>query len=82
MEENKKVKFAVVGSGHIGKRHAEMIRRNPEVELGAMSDIKPKEELGLSNLEVPFYSSQWMNCYNSGIEIDVVVVCSPNGLAC
>jgi hypothetical protein len=30
--ENKKVRFAVVGSGHIGKRHAEMISRDPESE--------------------------------------------------
>ena len=25
-----KVKFAVVGAGHIGKRHAEMIKREAE----------------------------------------------------
>ena len=25
IDENKKIKFAVVGFGHIGKRHAEMI---------------------------------------------------------
>ena len=32
MEEGK-VKFAVVGCGHIGKRHATMIERNEEAEL-------------------------------------------------
>lgn len=61
MEENRKVRFAVIGSGHIGKRHAEMIRRNPESELVAMVDIKPKSELGLTDLEVPFFQLQ-MNC--------------------
>jgi len=79
MEENKRVKFAIVGSGHIGKRHAEMIRRNPEAELVAMTDIKPKEELGLSDLDVPFYLSM-DELLNSELEIDVVVICSPNGL--
>jgi len=57
MEENRKVRFAVVGSGHIGKRHAEMIRRNPEAELIAMCDIQPKENIGLADLEVPFFHS-------------------------
>ncbi|HNS13553.1 MAG TPA: Gfo/Idh/MocA family oxidoreductase [Bacteroidia bacterium] len=79
MEDNTKVKFAIVGSGHIGKRHAEMIRRNPEAELVAMTDIKPKEELGLSDLDVPFYLSM-DELLNSSLEIDVIVICSPNGL--
>ena len=30
------IKFAVIGQGHIGKRHAEMIRQNPEAELVAV----------------------------------------------
>ena len=34
------IKFAVVGAGHIGKRHAEMIRRESETELVAMVDIR------------------------------------------
>jgi len=34
-----KVKFVVFGAGHIGKRHAEMIRREEEAELIAMIDI-------------------------------------------
>ncbi len=74
-----KIKFAVVGSGHIGKRHAEMIRRNPEAQLVAMCDIKPKETIGLQDLEVPFYSSM-EEMLNAGLEIDVVCICSPNGL--
>ncbi len=31
-----KIKFGVVGQGHIGKRHAEMVRRNPDCELVAV----------------------------------------------
>ena len=34
----KKIKFAVIGAGHIGKRHATMIQRNNESELVAMVD--------------------------------------------
>jgi UDP-N-acetyl-2-amino-2-deoxyglucuronate dehydrogenase len=79
MDEGKKIKFAIVGSGHIGKRHAEMIRRNPEAELVAMVDIKTKSELGLPDPDVPFLTSS-EELFKSGIDFDVVCVCSPNGL--
>ena len=46
-----KIKFGVVGQGHIGKRHAEMVRRNPDCELVAVCDVLPKEKLGLENLK-------------------------------
>lgn len=79
MEEHKKVRFVIIGSGHIGKRHAEMIRRNPEAQLVAMCDIKSKAELNLENLEVPFFNSV-DDLLSSGVEFDVVNICTPNGL--
>lgn len=79
MHSDKKVKFAVVGSGHIGKRHAEMINRNNEAELVAMCDILPKEKLGLENYDVPFFSSI-DDVLNSDIDFDVMCVATPNGL--
>ena len=51
------VKFVVIGQGHIGKRHAEMIRRNEESELVAVCDVLPKSELGLDDVEVPYFQS-------------------------
>ena len=72
------IKFAVVGQGHIGKRHAEMIRRNPDAELVAVCDILPKEQLELENIEVPFFSSI-DDLLQSNIAIDVVNICTPNG---
>ncbi|MBP6531782.1 MAG: Gfo/Idh/MocA family oxidoreductase [Bacteroidia bacterium] len=79
MSSEKKIRFGIIGAGHIGKRHAEMIRRNPEVELVAMCDIKPKESLGLTDLEEPFFNSVDA-MLDSGIEFDVISVCTPNGL--
>ena len=54
----KKIKFAVIGCGHIGKRHASMILGNSDFELVALCDIKKREELGLENYpEAKFFNS-------------------------
>lgn len=78
--QDRKIKFAIDGCGHIGKRHAEMIRRNSEAELVAMCDVRPKDVLKLDAFsDVPFFSSI-DKMLDSGVEIDVVNVCTPNGL--
>ncbi len=76
--EEKKIKFAVIGCGHIGKRHAEMIVRNEECELVAMIDVKEKEVLNIDQLNVPFFQSL-DEFLNLGIEVDVINIASPNG---
>ena len=53
----KKIRFAVVGCGHIGKRHAEMVTRDAGAELVALCDVRPQEELGIEASPVPFFSS-------------------------
>jgi UDP-N-acetyl-2-amino-2-deoxyglucuronate dehydrogenase len=73
-----KVKFAVVGCGHIGKRHAEMISRNSEAEVVALVDTKNREELGDLGLNAPFFKSL-EDLLSSELEIDVVNICTPNG---
>jgi UDP-N-acetyl-2-amino-2-deoxyglucuronate dehydrogenase len=76
---NQKVKFAVVGAGHIGKRHAEMINRENEAELVAMVDIRSKEECGAEAFDVPFFKTV-EGLLESGVYLDVVNICTPNGL--
>jgi len=79
MNNSKKIKFAVVGAGHIGKRHAEMIQRNQDTELIAMCDILPKASLGIENYQVPLYASM-EELLSKHPEIDVINICTPNGL--
>ena len=74
-----KIKFAVIGCGHIGKRHAEMITLNPQAELVALCDIMPKSELGLEKYKVPFFSSI-EELLDNVKDVDVVNICTPNGL--
>ena len=80
MEENKELlKFAVVGCGHIGKRHATMISRNPNCELVALCDVQPKSLLELEEFDVPFYADLDSMLVNEQT-FDILCVCTPNGL--
>ena len=74
-----KIKFAVIGTGHIGKRHATMVQRNPDCELVALCDIAGKSVLDGHNFDVPFFESA-EEMLRSVPEIEVVSVCTPNGL--
>lgn len=79
MKEKKKIRFAVVGCGHIGKRHAEMITRDPGAELVALCDIRPRTHLGIEAYDVPFYTD-FATLLFSATDIDVINICTPNGL--
>jgi len=74
----RKVKFAVVGCGHIGKRHIEMIQRNPEAELVAVCDIQPSV---LQSLNRSIHQSiNLESLLSSAPPFDVLNICVPNGL--
>lgn len=73
-----KIKFAVVGCGHIGKRHAEMICRNSDCELVAMIDVKHPKDLNIENYNVPFFNS--LESYlETNPDVDVINIATPNG---
>jgi len=76
---NTKIKFGLIGFGHIGKRHAEMIRRNPQAELVAVTDVLPSHQLGSELEATPLYDD-----LNAMIlahpEIEIVNIATPNGL--
>jgi predicted dehydrogenase len=69
-----KYQFVVIGYGHIGKRHADMIRQNQAAELVAVVDTLPIEgiqEAYFSSLEALFASE---------LRFDVAVITTPNYL--
>jgi UDP-N-acetyl-2-amino-2-deoxyglucuronate dehydrogenase len=78
IKEDQKVKFAVIGAGHIGKRHAEMIRRDDEAELVAFVDVRSMQDCAAEDFGVPFFHTV-EELMSSGLEFDVVNVCTPNG---
>ena len=79
MSTDKKIKFAVIGAGHIGKRHAEMITRDEEAELVAMVDRHSAEDCCADHFKVPFFKTI-EELLASDLEYDVVNICTPNGL--
>jgi UDP-N-acetyl-2-amino-2-deoxyglucuronate dehydrogenase len=74
----RKIKFAVVGFGHIGKRHAEMINRNPEAELVAIVDKLPAAQLNGNIYEVPLYNDI-NDLFKDNLDVDVINIATPNG---
>lgn len=77
----KTVKFGVIGCGHIGKRHAEMILRNPEAELVALCDVLPADKVNTLKFEVPLYATL-AEMLAAHPEIEVVNIATPNGFHC
>ena len=79
MSAEKIIRFAVIGQGHIGKRHSEMVLRNPQTELVAVCDILSPEECKTSYNGIPFYPSI-DELLEKETSLDVINICTPNGL--
>lgn len=75
----KKINFAIIGCGRIAQRHAEHIKNNGN--LVAVSDVTIEKADLLANKynAKPFYSVEEM-LMDKNLNIDVVAICSPNGL--
>lgn len=79
--KDQKIGFAVVGCGHIGKRHAEMILRNADSRLVAFVDVKDRTSLGLDGYgDIGFFNSLDALLTDSVLDqIDVINIATPNG---
>ncbi|MDR1499809.1 MAG: Gfo/Idh/MocA family oxidoreductase [Tannerellaceae bacterium] len=75
----KRINFAVAGCGHIGKRHAQMISRDPGAGLVALCDIRSPRELGVEDYPAPFFDD-YAHMLSAATGADVVNICTPNGL--
>jgi UDP-N-acetyl-2-amino-2-deoxyglucuronate dehydrogenase len=74
----KKVRFAIIGCGRIARRHAEQI--NKYGDLVAVCDVvrNKADALGSEFDATAFYNIDDMLA--SGAEIDVISICTPNGV--
>ncbi len=75
------IKFAIIGYGHIGKRHAEMIANHGRCKLVAVCDVNVGlKEHAEQHYQVQFFQDAVQMLVTLGAEVDVVCVCTPNGL--
>ncbi|KGO01700.1 Gfo/Idh/MocA family protein [Porphyromonas sp. COT-290 OH3588] len=75
------IRFAVIGCGHIGRRHSEKITADSRAELVAQCDVKARGQVLAEEAyaSVPYFRSV-DELITSGIEFDIACVCVPNGL--
>lgn len=74
-----KIKFAVIGCGHIGKRHASMIQGNVGCELVALCDTRPQSALALEPYAEAAFFDSMEELIAARPDLDVVSIASPNG---
>jgi len=75
MSIQKKVKFAIVGYGHIGKKHGQLITNHSNAELVAVVD--PLLDISIQG-DVSYYTNIADLLYQHS-DLDVINICSPNG---
>ena len=72
------IRFAIVGCGHIAKKHAEAIRNVAEAELIAVCDtVEERMQPYVEEYGVMAYSS--LDALLRVADVDVVTICTPSG---
>jgi UDP-N-acetyl-2-amino-2-deoxyglucuronate dehydrogenase len=74
---SEKIRFAVIGCGHIGMRHAAFITSSDACELTALCDPRPAAELAIADYNVPFFQEEDELMRQ---DFDVLCIATPNGL--
>ena len=75
----KKIKVAVAGLGFIGPAHIEALRRIPNIEVSAISDIDPETAKAKAQaLGIEKYTDDFDELISG--DIDSVHICTPNNL--
>ena len=77
MPEAIRVKIAIIGTGHIGPRHASSVVRSNEAELVCFVDPAPQAETTVKPFQCPLFRSIGEMFYQ-GIRPDAALVCTPN----
>jgi len=76
------VKFAVIGFGHIGRRHATIANEYPNCKVVAVVDVNSKvKDHELFPKEVLYFESI-DDFINAKVDADVVNIATPNGFHC
>lgn len=78
-EETRKIRFAIIGCGNIGKKHLRWIRANDNAKIVAVIDIKEQSDLEINLRDIPYFQSLDL-FFDSAIAADVITIATPNYL--
>ncbi|THH34960.1 Gfo/Idh/MocA family protein [Neolewinella litorea] len=75
-----KIRFAIVGLGHIGRRHATLVAAHPGAKLVAVCDPLDRQELTWPDGVPEVSHFKDLAKLLQGSDFDVACICTPNGL--
>lgn len=75
-----KIRFGIIGFGHIGKKHYQYIVANPNAELIAVCDTDLGKAATIKNENLQIF--ELIETMLAKCEFDVLCVCTPNYLHC
>ena len=78
MQTRLPVNFVIMGYGHIGKRHADILTQYPESNLVAIVESNI-QQLNIDVIKIPTFDTI-ENLIKSNIDFDAAVIATPNGL--
>ncbi len=73
------IKIAILGYGHIGKKHAEIVMQNFNYKLVALIDPKFTSQEIENRSGIPLFKSL-SDFLESDVKADIFAICTPNGL--
>tara|TARA_B100000795_G_scaffold141540_1_gene105984 strand:+ start:13400 stop:14422 length:1023 start_codon:yes stop_codon:yes gene_type:complete len=76
----KEITFAIVGYGHIGKRHASMVSGNEEGKVVGVVEPMDDRRADAEATEGVKAFKTIAELYEAGVDPDVINICTPNGL--
>jgi predicted dehydrogenase len=76
-ESQSKIKFAIIGTGLIGPRHAAAVQQDPNAVLTCIVDPSPNAKAVAETLKVPIYGSV-QEMLSSAETPNAAIVCTPN----
>ncbi|MGB5944428.1 MAG: Gfo/Idh/MocA family oxidoreductase [Leeuwenhoekiella sp.] len=77
---SEKLKFVVVGCGHIGKRHVKVIQQNENAQLVAICDISEGQMDSLNDIPQSVARFESYEDMLATTAFDVVCICTPHAL--
>jgi len=78
----KKIKFAIIGFGHIGRRHATIAHEYPGAEVIAIVDINKDSMNHELYPKGAFYFESIEEFLAAKLDVDIVNIATPNGFHC